>query len=102
MNLLRGSRLNSDMGGDCALSSNSSVVGRLHDARASQLDIFGTPRDHAASDQYLHGRRACFAGYQRGEISRPSGALFRSPKDYQAFSGASDWRRDAESHAQSE
>src|SRR6476620_12518771 len=58
----------SDMGGNCAPDSDSSVVGRLRDARAIQLDIFGAPCDHAASDQYLHGRRACFAGHQRGRI----------------------------------
>jgi len=54
----------SDMGGNCAPDSDSSVVGRLRDAQAAQLDIFGASRDHAASDQYLHGCSACFAGHQ--------------------------------------
>jgi hypothetical protein len=38
-----------DMGGHRAPDSDSSVVGRLRDAQAAQLDIFGASRDHAAS-----------------------------------------------------
>ena len=68
------------MGRNRALRSDSSVVGRLHDARASQLDIFRAARDPAAGDQYLHGRRARFAGHQRRGLRRSSGALFRAPK----------------------
>jgi len=53
----------SDMGGHGAPNSDPGVVGRLRDAQERQLDIFGAPRNHAASDQHLHDRRACFAGH---------------------------------------
>jgi len=39
-----------DMGGDCAFASDSSMVGRLLDAQATQLDIFCPPDDPAACD----------------------------------------------------
>jgi len=66
----------SDMGGNCAPESDSGVVGRLRHAQGAQLDIFGASRDHAASDQYLHGCSACFAGHQRMKNSSTFGSTF--------------------------
>jgi hypothetical protein len=40
----------SDMGGSRSPHSDSSVVGKLRNARATQMDIFGAPRNHAGND----------------------------------------------------
>ena len=40
----------SDMGTSRSPDSDSSVVGKLRNARATQLDIFGAPRHHAGND----------------------------------------------------
>jgi hypothetical protein len=40
----------SDMGGSGSPHSDSSVVGKLRNARATQVDIFSAPRNHAGND----------------------------------------------------
>jgi hypothetical protein len=40
----------SDMGGSRSPDPHSSVVGKLRNARATQMDIFGAARDHAGND----------------------------------------------------